>query len=93
MRVVTWNIVSFEYVFLTLRGFLYTSCCIRMAYAHYPNIIRKHYSLLLGWFLDGMAHNLDKSWNTLKSHDDILNYLNADIICFQGKQKHKNFFF
>ncbi|KAF8799986.1 DNase I-like protein [Phlegmacium glaucopus] len=22
-------------------------------------------------------------WNTLKSHDDILNYLNADIICFQ----------
>jgi chaperone required for assembly of F1-ATPase len=37
----------------------------------------------LGGFLT-RAHDLDESWNTLKSHDDILNYLNADIICFQG---------
>jgi len=27
-------------------------------------------------------------WNTLKTHDDILNHLEADIICFQGDFPH-----
>ena len=56
-----------------------------MVYAHYPNITREHHILHLGGFLT-RAHNLDESWNTLKSHDDILNYLDADIICFQGRR-------
>ena len=56
----------------------------RMVYAHYPNITREHHILLLGGSLT-RAHNLDESWNTLKSHDDVLNYLDADIICFQGE--------
>ena len=55
-----------------------------MAYALYPNITREHDISLLVAFLT-RAYNLEKSWNTLKSHDDILNYLNADIICFQGE--------
>ena len=54
-----------------------------MEYAHFPKITREHHILLLGGFLTH-AHNLDESWNTLKTHDEILNHLNADIICFQG---------
>ena len=56
-----------------------------MVYAHCPNITREHQSLLSGGFLT-RAYNIDESWNTLKSYDDILNYLNADIICFQGEE-------
>ena len=56
-----------------------------MVYARYPSITRKHHDLRLGGFLT-RAHNVDESWNTLKSYDDILNYLNADIICFQGDE-------
>jgi hypothetical protein len=59
-----------------------------MVYAHYRNITREHHILLLGGFLT-RTHNLDESWNTLKSHDDMLNYLNADIICFQGEKKKR----
>ena len=70
-------------VYLTLRGFLYR--LYRMAFAHYPNITREHRISLLASFLT-RAHNRNESWNTLQTHDDILNHLNADIICFQGKE-------
>lgn len=69
-------------IYLTFSGFSYYF--YRMVYAHYPNTTREHHILFLSGFLT-RTHNLDESWNTLKSHDDILNYLNADIICFQGK--------
>jgi hypothetical protein len=69
-------------IYFTPRCFL--DYLYRMAYAHYPSITREYHILLLGGFLTRGSQTLNESWNTLKSHDDILNYLKADIICFQG---------
>ena len=74
MKIMTWNIVR-VYLFLLIK----VLTRIRMAYELYPNTIRTQYAESTGWVAQAPC-----SWNGLESHKDILDKLDADIICFQG---------
>lgn len=52
-----------------------------MVCAHCLNTIRKLSKLPR---LSRCLRGFD-SWNTLKTFDDILNHLEADVLCFQGR--------
>ena len=61
--------------------FMYWNFILRMVCVHCRNTTRK-LSKMLG--LCRWLKSFDR-WNTLKTFDDILKHLEADVLCFQGK--------
>ncbi len=88
MRILTWNIVRLSTVsilFHTNRLMRNIYCC-RMVFVHFHNIIRKSKQPKGRKYKEHYLTHLhaQNRWNTFKSHDEILDNLKADIVCFQG---------